>query len=503
MEFSLFISAIALVLSQHLLLTSASQTQKTADHFVRCLYKNSPNSLNRISNVVYTPQNVAFNSTLQAYIKNGRFNRTTTPKPVAIVAAKRYYQVQAAVVCSRLTGIEIKIRSGGHDYEGSSYVSNRPFFVLDLFNMRKVKVDVGKEVAWVQSGAILGELYYHVTKKSNNTLAFPGGVCSTVGVGGHITGGGYGTLMRKYGLTVDNILDAKVVDAKGRILTRATMGEDLFWAIRGGGAASFGVVLEWKLHLVRVPPTVTVFAVTRTVEGGVTNVIDQWQRVAPKMDPSLFIRAEAQATKNGTLGVTFYALYLGRQQQLLTLVNSTFPLLGLNSKDCVEMTWARSIFFWIAGSPKDYVKKPIPKKGWEAIWKKMIQAGPRVKMQYNAYGGRMSEIAVDATPFPHREGNLFLMQYITEWREISLDTEDKYIRATRELHDVFTPYVSAKPREAFLNYKDIDIGTNTNGHLGFAHEYFKGNLERLLRVKAKVDPKNLFRNQQSIPLKRF
>ncbi|KAG2612162.1 hypothetical protein PVAP13_4KG261330 [Panicum virgatum] len=118
------------------------------------------------------------------------------------------------------------------------------------------RVDAARAEAWAGSGATLGEVYYAVGAASR-ALAFPAGVCPTVGVGGHLGGGGFGMLMRRYGLAADNVLDAVLVDADGRLLNRTTMGEDLFWAIRGGGGESFGVVLSWKLRLVPVLQTVT------------------------------------------------------------------------------------------------------------------------------------------------------------------------------------------------------------------------------------------------------
>ncbi|KAI3501949.1 hypothetical protein L1887_29978 [Cichorium endivia] len=113
--------------------------------------------------------------------------------------------------------------------------------------MRSVDVNVAKRTAWVQGGATVGELYYTITQKSN-TLFFPAGLCPGVGVGGHMGGGGYGNLMRKHGLAADNVVNVRFMDVNGNILNKKSMGKDLFWAIRGGGASSFGIVLAWKLR---------------------------------------------------------------------------------------------------------------------------------------------------------------------------------------------------------------------------------------------------------------
>ncbi|KAL5158189.1 Berberine bridge enzyme-like 21 [Glycine soja] len=166
----------------------------------------------------------------------------------------------------------MKIRSGGHGYEGVSYVAAQPFFLLDMFNLRSIEVNMDTETAWVEAGATLGEVYYRIAEKSE-VHGFPAGVGPTVGVGGRISGGGYGNLMRKYGTSVDNVVDAQVVDVQGRLLNRSSMGEDLFWAIRGGGGGSFGVVLVYKIKLVRVPERATVFQVERTLEQDATNIV--------------------------------------------------------------------------------------------------------------------------------------------------------------------------------------------------------------------------------------
>ncbi|KAI3813753.1 hypothetical protein L1987_18485 [Smallanthus sonchifolius] len=415
------------------------------------------------------------------------------------------------------------IRSGGHDFEGLSYVSNITFVLLDMSNLRSINVNIEEETTTVQVGATIGELYYKIWEKSK-VHAFPAGVCPTVGVGGHISGGGYGVLMRKYGLTVDNVIDATIVDVNGRVLNRTSMGEDLFWAIRGGGGASFGVILSYKLHLVRVPETVTVFRVSKTLEQNATDIFNRWQYVADKIDRDLFIRLNLKPdnTKN-TVHASFTALFLGDSERLVSVMNSGVPELDIQKPDCKEMSWIESELFWSSNvnnpveillersfSPKfskrksDYLQTPIPRDGIESLWQKMLELRV-VELVFNPYGGRMSEIGDSETPFPHRAGNIFKIQYSVNWDEEGVEAAAYYVNQTRVLHEFMTHFVSKNPRGAYLNYRDLDIGTSVVGNNSYTdgkvygEKYFKGNFDRLVKVKTMVDRDNFFTNEQSIP----
>ncbi|KAI3914317.1 hypothetical protein MKW98_014924 [Papaver atlanticum] len=479
---------------------------------------------------IYTTENPSYSSILQTKIGVLRFNSSTTPKPFLIVTPLEESHVQTIVICSRKHGIHIRVRSGGHDFEGLSYTADVPFIVVDLFNLREINVDVKDEVAWVQSGATIGELNYRISEKSN-TLGFPAGLWAAVGTGGHFSGGGYGSMLRKYGTASDNVIDARVVDVYGRILDKKSMGEDLFWAIRGGGGGCFGIVLSWKIKLVPVPPTVTIFSVEKTLTEGAISLVHKWQNVAHMLPQDLFIFVMIGMSEHGVqddnspMVATFRSLFLGDAKELKIVMDERFPELGLDSNDFIEMTWIQSVLF-LGGFPansstdildnmsdqeklfykgkSDYVRQPISHAGLELIWERLQKDG-HTGMSLMPFGGRMSEISESETPFPHRDGVLFDIFYFANWDENQVSESEKYINQLRRTYEFMTPYVSKNPRAAYVNYLDLDLGQSSNGTASYSQaavwgtKYFKGNFDRLVSVKTKIDPDNFFRHEQSIP----
>jgi hypothetical protein len=498
--------------------TAAPPSSPDTASFLRCLGAHLP------PQAVYTNASRSYTSVLESSIKNLLFVTPATPTPVAIVAASNASHVQAAVRCGARHGVGVRPRSGGHDYEGLSYRSlsaRRPFAVVDLARLRAVSVDARNRTAWVGSGATLGELYYAIASRSAR-LGFPGGVGPTVGVGGHLSGGGFGLLLRKHGLAADHVVDAVVVDAAGRLRDRAAMGEDLFWAIRGGGGGSFGVVLSWKLRLVRVPPVVAVSTVHRPRNQSASALLARWQHVAPALPRDAILRVVLQ-----NQDAQFESLYLGTCAGLVATMARRFPELGMEARDCIEMTWIQSVLyfaFYGTGQPterlldrgtkperyfkgkSDYVTEPMPSHVWESAWSWLLKDGAGLLI-LDPYGGRMRGVAPSATPFPHRRA-LYNLQYYGFWFQNGTRATEKHVGWIRGLHREMEPYVSKNPRGAYVNYRDLDLGVNDDDHRGltsyekarvWGEAYFKANFERLAVVKAKVDPHDFFRHEQSIP----
>ncbi|KAK8500336.1 hypothetical protein V6N12_068823 [Hibiscus sabdariffa] len=522
------ISTVLIFVSLSISLVTSNDTVDF-DSFLRCLPTHS-NPLVPIADAILTPKNSSFEYIYQLRASNLRTLLSSTSRPVAIITALHPSHAQATVVCAKRHGFQVRIRSGGHDFEGLSYTCDVPFVILDMFNLHSINVDIESETAWVQAGATTGELYYRIAEKSN-VHGFPSGISTTVGIGGHFSGGGYGFLMRKYGLFIDNVIDAQLIDVNGRILNRESMGEDVFWAIRGGGATSFGVILSWRIKLVRVPPRVTVFTVPRTLEQGATDLVYRWQQVAPNLPKDIFIRLQPQPINNGsnsrTVRVLFFGHFLGKTNRLVQLMNTNFPELGLQKSDYSEMSWVESTVYW-AGFPNgtsvdvlldrvrvnrlfsktksDYYKAVIPKQGPETLWEAMIDIED-IMVQMNPYGGRMEEILESETAFAHRGGNLFMVMYMVLWSESEggIDTAARYVELSRKLYSRMAPYASRNPREAFLNYRDLDVGSKESSEIDFeiakeyGIKYFRNNFIRLTSVKAMIDPENFFENQQSIP----
>jgi hypothetical protein len=239
-------------------------------------------------------------------------------------------------------------------------------------------------------------------------------------------------------------------------------------------------------------------------------------------------RVNSSEEGKSTIQAAFFSLFLGEVDQLLLLMQESFPELGLAKDECTEMSWIESVIY-IIGFPSnaslnvlldrtpqppslqfkaksDYVQEPIPEIAFEGIWKRFFEKDIEVPVFFMIpYGGKMDEISESSTPFPHRAGNRYIFVPVVSWSEETKEASQRHLAWIRRLYRYMTPYVSKNPRAAYVNYRDLDLGVNNLGYTSYkqasiwGRKYFKNNFDRLVRVKTEVDPTNFFRNEQSIP----
>src|SRR6516225_2878126 len=176
-------------------------------------------------------------------VHNGMFDN----RPLALLRAEQVADVIAGVNFARDNGLDLSIRGGGHSAPG--YGTNDGGLVIDLSQMRTVRVDPRNKTARADAGATWGDFNYATHAFG---LATTGGIISTTGISGLTLGGGIGYLSRGYGLTIDNLVSADLITADGQLVTASEReNEDLFWGLRGGGG-NFGVVTSLEYRLAEV-----------------------------------------------------------------------------------------------------------------------------------------------------------------------------------------------------------------------------------------------------------
>ncbi|CAN1339596.1 Tetrahydroberberine oxidase, partial [Linum perenne] len=168
----------------------------------------------------------SFYKVLQFSARNQHFDKSTTPKPLVTIQRSVITQIEPIVVCAKSYGLQLRVRSNDHDYEDVSYVPSLPFVVIDLINLFVVAIDTTTKTMLIQSGATIGQVYYNVGK-SNNTLAFLTRIFLTIGVGGHLSGGGYMTLLCYPRITANHVANVSVIDSNSQIRNRKSLSEDM------------------------------------------------------------------------------------------------------------------------------------------------------------------------------------------------------------------------------------------------------------------------------------
>jgi FAD/FMN-containing dehydrogenase len=418
--------------------------------------------------------------------------------PTAIIRAAGAADVMRAVNVAREHQLVLAIRGGGHNVAGNAVCDGG--LMLDLTPMKSVRIDPSTRTARVEPGVTLGELDQEAQAFG---LATPLGINSTTGVAGLTLGGGFGWLSRKLGLTVDNLLSADVVLARGALVHASPKeNEDLFWAIRGGGG-NFGVVTSFELRLHPVGPQVLAGLVVHPLSSA-KGVLQDYRRVvasAPddlacwfvlrKAPPLPFLPAEYHGKEILVLAMC----WAGDAAQGESAV-APLRALGKPVADVVGpmpfVAWQRILDPLLAPGMRNYWKshyfRELPDPAIDVLVDSASQLpSPDCEIAFAQVGGAINRVPATATAYPHRDVN-FVLNVHTRWANPSQDRA--CISWARKLFDGMAPfstggvYVNFMPEEEAERVRRGAYGVN---------------YDRLAQLKARYDPDNLFRRNQNIP----
>jgi hypothetical protein len=422
------------------------------------------------------------------------FNLRTAVAPALRALCKSEAAVAAMVDWVRDQNVPFAIRCGGHSFEG---FSQSPQVDIDVRGIDAVAVDLAGQTVTVGAGASLGAVYRAL---QTTNLAFAAGSCPTVGVAGHVLGGGMGLLGRAYGLTCDNLLAVSLVDANGaHIDADAQTNADLFWACRGGGGGSFGIATQFRFRLQPLAQVVT-FGISWTLaKTAARKLFAAWQQWAPAAPRAITSIMRLGGRSDGKITLRCIGQSTGTESdlgdELDTLLNVEDPSADpsivtrsfFDAVDHFSGGWNYETIYHKGKS--DYVGGGLSDDGINALLTQMLQAAPsQVIAICDAYGGAIADVAAADTAFPHRDASTYCIQYYSQWGGAG-DTAHR-LQLSRAVYAAMRPFVSGA---CYVNYCDTDVAD-------FATAYWGDNLARLRQVKAQYDPANLFRHAQSVPL---
>lgn len=413
-------------------------------------------------------------------------------RPAAIVRVRDAGDVARVVYLARETGLELAIRSGGHSSAGHSVTDGG--IVLDLSNMRDLQIDVEGRTAWVETGLTAGE-YTTVTGAYGLATGF--GDTGSVGIGGLTLGGGIGYLVRKYGLTIDDLLAAEVVTADGKLLrVDAESHPDLFWAIRGGGG-NFGVATRFQFRLHEVDQVMGGMLILPATPDVIASFIaeaeaapDELSTIANVMPapPMPFLPAEA----HGKLVIMAIMVYAG-DVEAGERVMARFRSLATPITDMLRPMRYPEIYqpeegdYHPVAASRTMFVDGIDRSVAEAILDQLqASTGSMAVAQFRVLGGAMARVPVDATAFAHRVSRIMVNVAALYERPEEKATHEAWV----------TDFAGV------LRQDDGGVYVNFLGDEGEAQvraAYPGPTWDRLAAIKARYDPTNLFRLNQNIP----
>jgi FAD/FMN-containing dehydrogenase len=417
-------------------------------------------------------------------------------RPAAIVQVMDAGDVSRLVSLPRETGLELAVRSGGHSFAGYSVTEGG--IVLDLSRMKALQIDAQRRTAWAETGLTAGE---YTTAADAYGLVTGFGDTGSVGIGGLTLGGGVGYLVRKYGLTIDDLLAAEVVTADGQLRhVDAETHPDLFWAIRGGGG-NFGVATRFQFQLHGVDTVVGGMLILPATPDLIASFIAEAEAAPEELStianvmiapPMPFLPAEAHG-KPVVMAMLVYAGEIEAGERAV----APFRALVAPLADMIHPMRYPEIYqeeqgeyHPVAAARTMFVDR-VDRSVAETILDHLsASTGSMAVAQLRVLGGAMARVPVEATAFAHRAARIMVNVAALYEKPDEMPIHESWV----------TDFAAA------LQQGDDGVYVNFLGDEGPARvrDAYPGSAwDRLVAIKTRYDPTNLFRlNQNILPAQR-
>jgi FAD/FMN-containing dehydrogenase len=414
-------------------------------------------------------------------------NQSIDKYPALIVRPSGVADIQNAVTFARERELLLAVKCGGHSYSGKSTCDAG--MQIDLSSFRNARVDPSSRTAYIAGGSHLAELDHEAMAQGLVTTA---GTVSHTGVGGLTLGGGFGRLARRYGLALDNVKAVDIVTADGQLRhASADENPDLYWAVRGGGG-NFGVVtsFEFALHPMQ-----------RTVVGGVigfplqraADVLRLYADFSMQAPDDLYLDFLMVSPPGGEGGIVMISVCYSGPENKADAVLAPLKKLGepiLNQIGAIDYVALQKNFD--NSDPRnggEYLKSgftsEISGSLIDAVVSGFKSDPDRTNMLFFQHsGGAIGRVPVDATAFAHRYSSHNLFTTVTWNRGVDRGPHIEYVRA-------YWSSMEGHTRGVYTN----EISDEAQAHV---NKNYQGNFDRLLEIKQKYDPGNLFRMNANI-----
>lgn len=424
------------------------------------------------------------------------WNAMVDRKPALIARCAAPEDVVQAVALARQHQLLVSIRGGGHNIAGNAVCDDG--LMIDLSLMKSVDVDPATRRASVEPGCTLADV--DVATQLHG-LATPLGINSTTGVAGLTLGGGFGWLSRKHGMTIDNLLSADVVTADGQqVHASATENDDLFWGLRGGGG-NFGVVTSFEFQLHPVGPDLLSGLIVFPFEQA-KSVVTQFARFTETMPDALNVWMVARKAPplpflpeavHGTPIIALALCYAGDPAEGEKLIA---PLRGFGTAHGEHIgvqpysAWQQAFDPLLTRGARNYWKSHNFSQLSDGVIDTLIEyvgtlPTPQCEIFIGTIGGQTARVAPEAMAYSSRDAN-YVMNVHGRWESAADDA--RCIAWAREFFAKSQPFASGG---AYINFLTQDEGDR----VAFA---YGATYQRLVALKKKYDPTNLFRMNQNI-----